>query len=276
MDHLGIDVGKAELHAELLQGNASARKSVPNTVKGFEQLAKWLVNRKASELHVCLEATGTYGEAVAEYLHDRGYRVSVVNPMQIKAFGRSKLVRTKTDKVDAAIIAQFCRANDPAAWSPPSPEIRAFRALLRRRETLSSMLTAEKNRLEAAVDPLVRRSLNSTIAALTEELKRLEEDIENHVKANPTLREMIERLDEIPGFGTLTAQKVVAETNAFSVCSDRRAIVAYAGLSSDRGWGKFELVEASATIVASAVARSWPMLRQARRDNTGMISVRSP
>ena len=66
---------------------------------------------------------------------------------------------------------------------------------------------------------------------LIEELKRLEEDIENHVKANPTLREMIERLDEIPGFGTLTAQKVVAETSAFSVCSDRRAIVAYAGLN---------------------------------------------
>jgi transposase len=231
VDYLGIDVGKSQLHAELLQDNSTARKTVPNTVKGFEQLSKWLSNRKAPDVHVCLEATGSYGEAVAEYLFDAGHRVSVVNPMQIKAFGRSLLVRTKTDTVDAGVIAQFCRERKPAPWAPPSREMRAFRALLRRRETLSNMIAAEKNRLEAAVEPHVQRSIASTISALQDELKRLEGDIDTHIDGNPKLREMIDRLDEIPGFGKLTAEKVIAETNGFSVCDRAEAIIAYAGLN---------------------------------------------
>jgi transposase len=231
VDHLGIDVGKLQLHAELLQGDEKARKSVPNSVKGFEQLSKWLANREATEVHACLEATGSYGEAVAEYLFDAGHRVSVVNPMQIKAFGRSVLVRTKTDAVDAGIIAQFCRERSPLPWIPPSHEVRTFRALLRRRETLTNMIAAEKNRLEAAVEPNVHRSVASTIAVLQAQLKRLDDDIEKHVDANPGLRELVDRIDELPGFGALTSQKVLAETNCFSVCDNRAAIVAYAGLN---------------------------------------------
>jgi transposase len=231
MDYLGIDVGKVQLHAELLQGTATARKSVPNSIKGFEQLCKWLANRKVSDVHVCLEATGTYGEAVAEYMFDAGYRVSVINPAQIKAFGRSVLVRTKTDLVDAGVIAQFCRERNPPAWAPPSREIRAFRALLRRRQVLVDMIAAEKNRLEAAVEPSVRRSVSSTLAALQSELERLEEDIDKHVKANPELQGNVDRIDEIPGFGSLTSQKVLAETNCFSICDSPAAIVAYAGLN---------------------------------------------
>jgi transposase len=231
MDYLGIDVGKAQLHAELLQDTVTARKSVPNSVKGFEQLCKWLTNRKVSDLHVCLEATGTYGEAVAEHMSDAGYLVSVVNPAQIKAFGRSVLVRTKTDLVDAGVIAQFCRERRPEAWNPPSRESRAFRALLRRREVLVNMIAAEKNRLEAAVEPSVRRSVNSTLAALKTELARLEEDIDKHVKANPELQDNVDRIDEIPGFGSLTSQKILAETDCFAVCDSTAAIVAYAGLN---------------------------------------------
>jgi transposase len=54
-----------------------------------------------------MEATGVYWEAVAEYLANRGMTVSVINPAQIKAFGTSRLVRTKTDKVDAGGVRNF-------------------------------------------------------------------------------------------------------------------------------------------------------------------------
>jgi transposase len=231
LDYLGVDIGKVQLYCELLQGERVARKAVPNTTKGFEQLVTWLNNRDVHELHVCLEATGSYGEAVAEYLHDKGYRVSVVNPMQIKSFGQSLLIRTKTDSVDAGVIAQFCRAVGPPAWNPGSVEIRGFRALIRRRETLTQMVASEKNRLEAAVEPTVRRSISSTIEALKDELRRLGQDIDDHLDANPDLRAMVNRLDEIPGFGSATAQKVVAETKGFSVCDSSDAIVAFAGLN---------------------------------------------
>ena len=58
----------------------------------------------------CLEATGNYGEDLAIYLHEAGHIVSIVNPARIKGFGQSELIRTKTDKLDAALIARFCLA----------------------------------------------------------------------------------------------------------------------------------------------------------------------
>lgn len=231
VDFVGIDVGKTELHAVLLQNEKSARKSVGNNSAGYEQLHRWLNNRRVESAHICLEATGSYGIGVAEYLFDNGFKVSVVNPGQIKAFGASELVRTKTDQVDAGLIARFCRAHQPAPWNPPPHDIRQLRALIRRRETLTEMLTAEGNRLESSTVEEVRRSIEVIVANLRAELKRLEDEIDDHVTRNPVLREQVDRLDEIPGFGALTAMKVIAETNAFAVCNTAKELVAFAGLN---------------------------------------------
>jgi transposase len=231
MDVLGIDVSKSELSLILLQGDSTARKKVNNTAAGFKQLSSWLNNRKVETLHACLEATGIYGEAVAEYLVDAGYTVSIVNPAQIKAYGRSALVRTKTDEVDALTIAQFCRAHQPLAWAPPPQSVRDFRALLRRREALVDMVTAENNRLEAASGKVVRRSIQAVLKALKNELATLEREIDDHIDADPRLRDNIDRLDEIPGVGSLTAMKLIAETQHFQVCQTAQQLVAYAGLN---------------------------------------------
>jgi transposase len=231
MDILGIDVSKAQLSLALLQGDSIARKAVNNSSSGIKQLLAWLRNRKARNLHACLEATGTYGELVAEHLHDAGFTVSVVNPIQIKAFGRSAMVRTKTDGVDALLIAQFCRAQKPPAWVAPPEKVRDFRALMRRREALVDIITAEGNRLEAASAKEVRRSIRAVLKAVKAELAVLEEQISHHVDSDPDLRELVDRLDELPGVARLTAMKMLAETNSFTVCDTARQIVAYAGLN---------------------------------------------
>ena len=119
---LGIDVAKAKLDAALRLPNGKVRsKVVENTDRGFQALTDWLTKQGAGELHVCMEATGTYWEAVAEYLADLGHTVSVVNPARIKAFGTVSMVRTKTDKVDARLIAEFCLSQYPDPWKAPSP-----------------------------------------------------------------------------------------------------------------------------------------------------------
>lgn len=82
-------------------------------------------------MHACLEATGRYGDGLALHLHDAGHRVSIVNPAQIKHFGRAKLGRNKTDRADAALICDYCRLFEPAAWSPPSAALRQLRDLVR-------------------------------------------------------------------------------------------------------------------------------------------------
>jgi transposase len=70
-----------------------------------------------------MEATGNWGLDLADFLHAQGMRVSVVNPARIKAYGASELARNKTDQLDAALIARFCRAQAPASWRPPAPHL---------------------------------------------------------------------------------------------------------------------------------------------------------
>ena len=60
-----------------------------------------------------MEATGIYGEALAEHLFDARLTISVVNPARIKGFAKSELLRSKTDKIDAGLIARFCYAMQP-------------------------------------------------------------------------------------------------------------------------------------------------------------------
>ena len=120
--YLGIDVSKERLEWCLLQETGTQQGQADNALAGFKQLQQWLKKRKVSALHVCLEATGVYSVDVAHFLHALGYTVSVVNPARIKGFAQSQMRRSKTDKLDAAVIAAFCRALQPDVWTPPAPE----------------------------------------------------------------------------------------------------------------------------------------------------------
>jgi transposase len=92
MDILGIDVGKREMHAVLLQQDRSSSKTVPNSAAGFQQLRTWLRNRKVGRLHACLEATGGWSEDIALSLHDSriakccGQKPIVSTPRSLRVF----------------------------------------------------------------------------------------------------------------------------------------------------------------------------------------------
>ncbi|MFZ1827360.1 MAG: transposase, partial [Candidatus Competibacteraceae bacterium] len=119
---LGIDVAKAKLDVALRLPTGPIRSTIiANTDAGFAELQAWLAPHDRTALHVCMEATGIYWEAVAETLVDAGFTVSVVNPARIKAHGTARQVRTKTDAVDARLIADFCASQHPPAWTPPPP-----------------------------------------------------------------------------------------------------------------------------------------------------------
>lgn len=110
---LGIDVAKSKLDVALMLNGKALMKKFDNNIKGFRLMQGWLASLKIEQVHACLEATGPYGDAVAEFLYERGHRVSVVNPLQIKSFAKSDLLRNKTDQADARTIAAFCLAKDP-------------------------------------------------------------------------------------------------------------------------------------------------------------------
>jgi len=131
--HLGIDVAKAKLDCALRLPNGKFRaKVIANSPEGFALLVKWLVTHNAHQPHVCMEATGIYWEDVAQYLATAGLTVSVINPAQIKAYASSRLTRTKTDAVDAKLIADFCAERQPSAWQARSEAEIALRALVLR------------------------------------------------------------------------------------------------------------------------------------------------
>jgi transposase len=232
VDILGLDFGKRELHAVLLQGDRTTSKIVTNSPTGIAQLKTWLKNRKAAEVHVCLEATGGWSEDVAEALHDAGLTVSLVNPSRIKAFAQSEMLRTKTDRVDAAMIARFCRLHVPDPWTPPAPEIRTLQGLVRRHRSLIEMRTEEQNRLDAPIvaDP-VKASITTMLESIESELKRVDREIAQLFERHPPLRQQRDLLLSIPGIGETTAAKILGEMPNIAEFRDVKAVGAFAGLS---------------------------------------------
>ncbi len=228
--HLGIDVAKAKLDCALrLPGGKYRNKVVENSLTGFKVLTEWLSKQGAVTLHVCLEATGVYWEAVAEVLAAHGMTVSVVNPAQIKAFGASRLVRTKTDKVDARLIAEFCVERSPAPWQAPSPNEQALRAMVLRLEALQTMRTQESNRLEVAREA-VKPGIAEHIEWLDKQIDALAKTIRDHINNDPDLKDKRALLDSIPGVGERTIATLLAFYANVERFGNARQAVAFAGL----------------------------------------------
>lgn len=157
--------------------------------------------------------------------------MSVVNPAAIKAYAQSRLSRTKTDRVDATLIASFCAERRPPAWAPPAPELREWQALVRRLDSLVEMRTMEENRLAAGVTvEAVRASLEESIAYLSAQIKKTEALIRSHIDSHPGLRRQRELLDSIPGVGEATAAALLAEVPDIKQYGSARQVAAFAGL----------------------------------------------
>lgn len=228
---LGIDISKDTFHASLLSDRGEAKKVFPNTQRGFEQLTAWLTNRYAGEVHACMEATGPYWEALALYLDDSGRHVSVVNPARIKAFAQSELLRTKTDAVDAAHIARFCKSQSPEPWTPLPLEIRILQALMRHYEHLKTIRVQQSVYEQSSEAAVVKASIREVIATLDAQIAQVEREIRQHFDDHPDLKRKRDLLTSIPGIGETTAGTLLSEIPHLDRFHSAKAIAAYAGLS---------------------------------------------
>lgn len=238
MHLLGIDVAKQKFDVALRGGPSIQRHNFSNNLDGFKALSRWLDQQGVTELHACLEATGIYYEALAEYLYQQGYIVSVVNPWQIKAFADSKLRRHKTDRLDADLIAEFCQKEQPRPWQPLAPEERTLQALVRHRDSLVETRQQQLRRLESSRDPLVTASLQRVIDQLSAEIQQVEQQIQAHIDDHPDLKQKQELLASIPGIGTQTATHLLAEMPDLADYPSAKQAAADAGLTpSERSSG---------------------------------------
>jgi transposase len=230
---LGLDVAKKSVQAELRSSGNKVRFSFVNNAKGFAQLARILKEHNVPKVWAGLEATGPYSHALTLWLHAQGHHVSLLNPRRVKQYARSAGNRNKTDLLDAAVIADFIRAHQPAAWQAPSVEMAQLQALVRRREELSVMLQAEKNRLEG-VAPTVRSSLKRIIATLSAEKMCLEKLILQQIRSHQPLCRDHQLLCTIKGIGSLTAAILLAEMARPGQVERARQAAAHAGLAPRR------------------------------------------
>jgi transposase len=210
MFYLGIDVSKAKLDCCLLLDNATFKrkdKSIANNHKGFNELLAWIQKQSVAlnDVHIIMEATGVYHEQAAYAFHDAGIKLSLANPAYVRHFANGLAIKTKTDCMDSFVLARYGLSAQPQLWTPAPIEARLLQALLNRREAIAQDLQRERNRqekAEVAVSPdIIQQSIKTSIAFLEQQLKQLQQDIDDHVDKHPKLKQDVKLLETIPAVG---------------------------------------------------------------------------
>ena len=237
--YVGADIAADSIQIDWL--NKSNQQSQQMTLeqhkRDYARLVKLLRRQVAPEqIQVVMEATGNYWMAFAEYLHQAGLVVSVLNPSQAKHFAQARLQRTKTDRVDAWLLREYGRVMEPAAWVPPPPICQQLQQYLNRRDDLILMHNAERNRLHALKHhPHARadllKPLQTHIASLKQQIKALEQIIQSLLLKHHDWAEAVRRLRTVKGLGYLTIARILTSTHAFARCSTPEEAAAFAGLA---------------------------------------------
>jgi transposase len=236
---LGIDIAKDKFDVNLrLSETSEARHeaSFPNNPKGFQALLLWLVKngpRSSTLVHACLESTSRYGDALAQFLHQEAYQVSLVNPRRTRHYADSQLTRTVNDTIDARLIADFCAAQRATLvlWEPLSPEHRQLRDLTRARQALVDDRERFANMLETATG-LARQTFLKQVRQLDRQVKQLDRTIQQFVDLVPHLRQQVDLADSVTGVGPITAATVIAELPPIHKIPQAAQAVALFGLDT--------------------------------------------
>ncbi|WP_353272772.1 IS110 family transposase [Wolbachia endosymbiont (group A) of Urophora cardui] len=234
---LGIDVSKDRFDVFLSfiskKGKRETRKrSFKNDDHGFQGLLSFLQKHNIEQVKACMEATGCYSEALAEFLHNTGHFVSVVNPYCIKSYARSKLTRQKNDQTDAEIIADCCQRQEPTRWIPPSPELKKLKHLYRCSVALKDELILVNNHLEKKerLPKEVTNAWEDLAMNIAQKIETIKNSVRELLKQHKELLENFQLLLTIPGIGEESAVAILAEVPDIEVFRNARELAAYAGV----------------------------------------------
>jgi transposase len=255
---VGVDVSKVFLDVGLLDGERVRHHRAGNDALSHASIDAWLSERGASPAHICLEATGAYGFDFARAMVAAGHKVSVVNPAQIKAFGKSELLRTKTDKVDAGLIARFCRAMNPSPWAPPAEAVLMLRGMVRRCAALKEMRTQEINRMKAGTtSSAAMASIERSIAFLDSEIVGISEEIAQHLLDDAELSRQNTLLLSIPGIGDRAAAILLGELPDLRDFASAKQLASFVGIApGESSSGTRQTKSAHITRIGNPIVRS--------------------
>jgi len=203
--YVGVDIAKATFAVCLLTKDLT----YPNTPAGHAEF--WAaLQQLAGPPHVVCEATGGYERPLVLALHAQKVAVSVLNPRQVRDYARARGQLSKTDRVDAAILADYGLTLQPKADAVPTASQLELAALVRARQDLVELLGTEHGRAEHLALPLLRRQQAARLQLLEKQLALLDRQIDALIAADAVLDAKSTRVQTVAGVGRVLALTLLA------------------------------------------------------------------
>lgn len=274
--HVGVDIAKRSFDAVVYQ--TGEHRTFESTPPEIAQAVRW-IGRHQTPL-VVMEATGGYERDVAEALSGAHIDRAIMNPRWTRRFAESQGRLAKTDKIDAAMLAEYAEKMEPAAQQPTLPALQTLHELVTRRNQLVKMRVMERGHCEHVRDDAVGESILRLTQLLTEQIDAMNKTIADHIAREEELQAKVKLMQTVPGVGATTAALLLSEMPELGSCN-RQQVGALAGLAPmNRDSGTFsgkrsvrggrKQVRTGLYMAAVTATRSNPSLRvfyQRLRDN---------
>ena len=138
----GIDISKVRLDVHLLPAGIECQFT--NDAKGLRALPRWLP--PLAPERIVYEATGAYHRLMERQLAKAALPLVKLNPQHLRAFARATGRLSKTDRIDAAMLARFGALQPPPIRPLRSAVLDGLRELVAARRALVKDRTATLNR----------------------------------------------------------------------------------------------------------------------------------
>ena len=269
---IGIDLAKQSFQAAAEADLPGARFNASFTYDAAG-IALLLERLRALDVQlIVMEATGGLQRKLAAELSEAGYPVAVINPRQARDFAKAIGRLTKTDKVDADVLAQLARILKPAARPLPSTEQLRLKDLSARRRQLIHMRTSELNRQQQASLKDVSKSIGRVITTLDKEIAKIEKQVADLIDSNSDWKKKADLMDSVKGIGAGTAHAILAELPEIGTLS-KRQVASLAGLAphafesgqfkgKSKIWGGRATVRCALFMGTLAATRSNPPIKR--------------
>lgn len=228
MTYVGIDVSKKTLDCCVLDADNEVYLKVQNSPAGYDELMSLLI--LYDDVHVCLEATGSYWQSLVEFLAANDVRVSVENPAKIHYFAKASMLRMKSDKRDALLIADYCKVMTPRLYSPVAEAVAELKLLVGMYQRLKKQKVSERVKLLEA-PALVKPLINSNIEHFNNQLLETKEMLKAFFRSNADLAHKHEILQTIPGIGFSSGVVLLSILASGYTFESANQFVAYLGLN---------------------------------------------
>jgi len=230
---VGIDVAKA--HLDVYDTVTERHVRFENNQRGIRKCIRSLLSLKP-EL-IVLENTGGYELDLVLALQDASLPTAVVNPRQVRDFGRAIGRLAKTDQIDAALLAQYASVIKPPCRTIRDRQSLTVKALVARRQQLLKMRIAETNRCEHCRDREIARSLDAVVRTIDRELRKVEKRLIDLIRQEPEHAAKLEMLTSVPGIGDTTSIMLLSEVPELGRLNRRQiaALIGVAPINRDSG-----------------------------------------